>query len=337
MARPHALLRAGFPYLTTLGMRRMTHFPVDIAIGDEGRLYVICRGEGVVEIRKFNWSDEDLGTIGGPGRGEGRLTWPAAILRDRDENLFVSDEALHRVSVFSRESGFLSMWGEHGTGDGQLNRPSGMAFDAEENIYVADTLNHRVQKLTRDGKFLLKWGGFGQGEGQFNMPWGIAVDELGDVYVADWRNDRIQKFTPEGGFLFKFGTSGSGNGQFNRPSGVAVDSDGDIYVADWGNNRVQQLDHTGRYLDKFIGDATLGKAARTYLLANLKSLRLREMTSLEPSKRFRGPTSVKLDREGRMYVTDYLSHRVQVYKKEAYPLDADEIMEDLRSPTLSTT
>ena len=222
MARPHALLRAGFPYLTTLGMRRMTHFPVDIAIGDEGRLYVICRGEGVVEIRKFNWSDEDLGTIGGPGRGEGRLTWPAAILRDRDENLFVSDEALHRVSVFSRESGFLSMWGEHGTGDGQLNRPSGMAFDAEENIYVADTLNHRVQKLTRDGKFLLKWGGFGQGEGQFNMPWGIAVDELGDVYVADWRNDRIQKFTPEGGFLFKFGTSGSGNGQFNRPSGVAV-------------------------------------------------------------------------------------------------------------------
>ena len=41
--RPHALLRAGFPFYTTLGMRRVTTYPMDIVIGDEDRLYVLNR------------------------------------------------------------------------------------------------------------------------------------------------------------------------------------------------------------------------------------------------------------------------------------------------------
>ena len=43
---PYALLRAGFPYFTTLGMRRVTTSCMDIAIGGEGRLYVLCRDDG---------------------------------------------------------------------------------------------------------------------------------------------------------------------------------------------------------------------------------------------------------------------------------------------------
>ena len=337
MTRPHALLRAGFPYLTTLGMRRMTSFPVDIAIGEDDRLYVLSGQEHhACEIRRTNWDDEDLGTIGGVGTGDGQLTWAACLIRDRDEILFVSDEALHRISIFHRDGTFLGKWGEHGHGDGQLSRPSGIAFDAEENLYVADALNHRIQKFTKDGGFLLGWGRYGDADGDLNMPWGIAVDELGDVYVADWRNNRVQKFTADGQFVFKLGTSGSGDGQFNRPSGVAVDGDGDIYVADWGNNRVQQFDATGRYLDKFIGDATVGKTARTYIMANPKVLRLREMTSLEWSKRLRGPSSVRVDDQRRLYITDCGSHRIQVYKKEAYPLEPDSIMEEPRSPMLYT-
>ena len=334
MSRPYALLRVGFPYLTTLGMRRMTNFPMDLAIGEKGRLYCLTRTEG---IKKFNWDDEDLGYIGGAGTGDGELSWPVAMIRDREENLFVSDEHLHRISLFNREGEFLGKWGEHGDGDGQLNGPSGIAFDADENLYVSDTLNHRIQKFTRDGQLLMKWGSYGDGDGQFNMPWGIAVDELGDVYVADWRNDRIQKLTADGRFLFGFGTSGDADGQFNRPSGVSVDADGDIYVADWGNDRVQQFDATGRYVDKFMGDATLGKAAVRYVLANPRPLRLREMTPLEPSKRLRGPVSVRLDDQDRMYIVDYGSYRVQVYQKQAVRLGQDQIAPTLRSPSLLVT
>ena len=337
MARPYALLRAGFPYLTSLGMRRLATNPLDIAIGEEGRIHVLCRGGLTpVGVWRINLDDEDLGLREFSEMGNGQIKWPAALIRDRDENLFVSDESLHHITMLSMDGQFLDSWGEHGEGDGQLNRPSGIAFDAEENIYVVDTMNHRVQGFTKDGKFLLKWGRYGDGDGEFNMPWGITVDELGYVYVVDWRNDRIQKFTADGQFIFKFGTSGSGERQFNRPSGVAVDADGDIYVADRGNNRVQQFDHTGRYVDEFIGDATLGKAARTYILANARPLRFREMTPLGPTKRLKIPTSVRIDDEGRLYIMDYGTTRIQVYKKEAYPLEPGQIAEELRSPSLES-
>jgi DNA-binding beta-propeller fold protein YncE len=211
-----------------------------------------------------------------------------------------------------------------------------MAFDTEGNIYVSDTLNHRVQKLTSDGKFLMKWGHMGDAQGDFNMPWGITVDELGDVYVADWKNHRVQKFNADGDFLFEFGEFGSEDGQFNHPSGVCVDAHGDIYVADWGNHRVQLFNSDGMFVEKFTGDATLSKQAHNYMITNLKALRLREMTPIEPQKRLRWPVSVRVDDKGRMYAGDYGSNRIQIYQKEAIPLGPDEIAPEMRSPSLYT-
>jgi DNA-binding beta-propeller fold protein YncE len=317
-------------------MRRITDNPVDLALGEEGRLYCICRGEVAMHIRRFSWDDEDLGTIGGRGTGDGQFVWPSSLVRDKDENLLVSDEALHRITVFDKDGKFLSRWGERGEGEGHLDRPSGLALDADENLFVVDTMNHRVQKFTNDGQFLGAWGGFGTGEGQFNMPWGICIDDLGDVYVADWRNDRIQKFSADGESIMTIGSTGDGEGQFNRPARLTVDSDGDIYVADWANDRVQQFDKRGRYVDTFIGDATLGKMATTYVRSNAKVLRLRETTTLGPSKRLRGPSAVQVDAEGHLYIADYGSHRIQVYKKEAYPLRPEELLPEPTAPSLST-
>lgn len=334
-APPFGMLRAGFPYYATLGMRRVTTYSTDIAIGDEGRLYVLCRDDiGGSLIRRINWDDEELGTIGGNGDGDGQLTWPVQIIRDAAENLYVSDEALHRISAFAQDGTFLGKWGEPGSEPGQLNRPSGIAFDAEENLYVVDTMNHRVQKFSKDGRFILAFGRYGSVEGELDLPWGIALDPAGDVYVADWRNDRIQKFTAEGELLMCFGRSGSGDGELNHPAGLAVGEDGDIYVADRGNNRVVLFDHSGRYVEQFIGDASLSKSGRIYILANAKVLRNREMTTLEAQKRLRGPASVRLDGEGRLYIPDFGCHRIQVYKKEAYPLTEDEIWPVPSSPTL---
>ena len=39
MTRPYGLLRAGFPYLRTIGEFTNTSWPLDIAFGKEGRLY----------------------------------------------------------------------------------------------------------------------------------------------------------------------------------------------------------------------------------------------------------------------------------------------------------
>jgi len=277
VARPYGLLRAGFPYVKTLGMRRITNFPIDIALGNEDRIYILC----------YNYADDDLGSIGSWGTDEGQFQWPVTLIADADENLFVSDEALNRITQFDREGEVLSTWGEKGSLDGQFDRPAGMTFDLDGNILIVDSMNHRVQKFTTDGKYLDKWGSRGSSDGKFESPWGITVDAIGDAYVADWGNDRIQLFNSE-----------------------------------------------PRFVQKFLGEATLSKIAREYMLTNASPNRIRDMANLEPQRALRRPKSVVISDDGRMYVTDTDSYRVQVYQKEVIPLNATQIAPPMRSPTL---
>ena len=352
MTRPAGMIRAGFPYVKTIGSFTKTSIPYDLALGQEGRIYVIGGGNsGPISI--IDLDDGDHGAFGAPDFGfrypnhkcaQGNQDWPVrdgAILRpcqiivDEDELVYVSDEGADRISIFNRQGEFLGKWGEHGSGDGQLDRSAGIAFDANENMYVVDALNHRVQKFTKDGKFIGKWGTFGTGNGEFNMPWGITIDELGDIYIGDWRNDRVQKFDSNMNFIFKFGKSGSGDGEFNRPSGIAVDKDGDIYVADTENNRVQLFTQDARFVQQFTGDAIISKSTLDRMFTGNKlSRRLRESGSLDLEKLLGRPRSVRVDDEGHLFIADYECFRIQVYKKHAFPLGEDEIAPPLRSPVL---
>jgi len=263
-------------------------------------------------------------------------TWPVGIILDPDGRLIVSDEADHTVTIVTPESERVAEWGEHGSEPGQLNRPAHMALDAEGHLLVVDSLNHRVQRFTLDGEYIDGFGSYGDGPGEFDMPWGIALDAEGCIYIGDWRNDRVQKLSPSGEPLMVIGSSGDGEGEFNRPAGVAVDQHGDIYVADRGNNRIMLFNRDGRYVERFFGDATVSKSGLRYLLENSMPLRLRDMAILEDQKRFMAPASVRIVGD-RMYVGDFGYNRVQIYRKEAYPLTATQIMPHPGKPTLATT
>ena len=293
---------------------------------------MLCRGGLGTEIRVLDWEDNNFGTI-----GTGSFKWPSSILADKNENLYVSEEAQNKVYVFSKDGALLNEWGESGDGEGQFDRPTGMSFDTDNNIVLSDTLNNRIQKYTVKGEFIAQFGSEGSGPGEFQMPWGTTVDEEGFIYVSDWRNDRVQKFTSCGEFVMEFGHPGKDKGQLNRPTDVAVDKDGDVYICDWGNDRVQLFDQTGRFVEQFIGDASLSISGMQYALANPVTLRIREMADLEPTRRLQAPVSVVVDDEIRLFITDFGSHRVQVYKKDAIQLSEDQIAPPLRSPTLFTS
>ena len=257
--RPFGLLRVGFKYEKTLGMRRLTNTPIAVVLWEEGDLLILCRGEGLCFVRRLSFDDEDKGAFnltggGGPVGGgfnvDVPFVWPAAMIKDSRGRLWISDEGRDTISAITTEGEVKIQWGVSGSKPGELNRPSGIAIDADGNLVVADAWNHRVQKFTEDGTFIAEWGGYGQGPGEFDMPWGICVDEEGFTYVCDWRNDRVQKLDPDGGHVMTIGESGSEDGQFNRPTGVTVDRDGDIYVADWANHRVQMFNSSGLFVEK---------------------------------------------------------------------------------------
>jgi DNA-binding beta-propeller fold protein YncE len=314
--------------------------PVDVAVGHDGMLYVLNRAGADIELRMpykrvtmCTVDEEYLGDFGSGGRGDGQLMWPVGIAVDDEGRVYISDEALHRISIFDKRGTYLGKWGVQGHHDGAFDRPAGLAFDAAGNLLVVDSRNHRVQTYTRDGTFLGSWGREGGGEGQLNLPWGIAIDAAGNIYVADWRNDRVQKFDPRGSYLASFGQPGRGSGAFHRPAGVTVDHLGTIYVADWGNHCLQVLGPGGKLQVKMRGDAGLSKWAQDYFIANQDELEERHKANLEPAlelspaddrrdesasieKLFWGPTAVRIDGHGRIYVVDSCRHRIQVYRRE---------------------
>ena len=313
--------------------------PVDVALGHDGVLYVLNRAGSDIELRMpykrvtMCTLDEDyLGEFSSGGTADGQLMWPAAIAIDAEGKVYISDEALQRISIFDAKGRFLAKWGVKGSGAGAFDRPAGLAFDQDQHLLVVDGLNNRIQRYTTDGRLLGQWGRGGRGRGEFDLPWGIAVDRAGDVYVADWRNDRIQKFDAQGTFLASYGTSGRGDGEFSRPAGVAVDAEGNIYIADWGNERVQVLSPDGGFLAKFRGEAGLSKWGESYFISNQDELQERQKANLEPElnlsptddlreesasieKFFWGPIAVKVDDQGRLYVVESCRHRIQIYRK----------------------
>ena len=342
MTRPHGLLRAGYPYLNTLGMRRVTNFPTDIAFSGKGDAYILMRSAGVAAIRIWPLEDMDLLTddlkgFGSYGTDDGQLTWPVQIITDRDGHIYVSDEATNRITRFDQDGEFVSKWGVEGDSSGEFNGPTGIAFDPDGNLVVVDSKNHRVQRYTAEGEYLSGFGSHGAGPGEFDLPWGVHVDELGDIYVADWGNNRFQVFSSDGTLKNAVGRQGTGEGEFNRPTGIAVDAHGDIYVSDWGNDRVQMFNSGGQYIWTFRGDASLSKVARQYMMTNAVPNRLREMGRIEQEKYLRRPRSVRVDDEFRLFIPDYESYRIQVYQKDAITLDETQFAAPLRNPTLEVT
>ena len=306
--------------------------PVSVARGEGDLMYVVSRAydyrSDSKRITVCTVGEDYIGEIGNAGRlggemmdsGEsdapGSMVWPTSVALDKAGNVYVSDEWLNRIAMFSSDGEWLGAWGTQGDADGEVDQPAGIAFDSEDNLYVVDTGNNRIQKFTKDGQFLAKWGQQGSGDGEFDMPWGIGLDADNNVYIADWRNDRIQKFAPDGSFLMAFGASGSEDGQFNRPADVTVDKEGLIYVADWRNDRVQVFDAEGRFITEIIGDATLSKWGITKLDANPDMKMQRDIAQgLEREKFLRGPMGVVVDDQDQVFIVDSQRNRIQIYRK----------------------
>jgi sugar lactone lactonase YvrE len=230
--------------------------------------------------------------------GANLFIMPHGLTVDKDNNVWVTDVALHQIFKISYDGKLIMKLGEAkipGNDSTHFSLPTDVAVAGDGSFYVSDGYgNSRVVKFSKEGKYLFEWGIKGAKPGEFNTPHGIDLDSYGNVFVADRENNRIQKFDARGKFL-----------------------------KEWKNNRAIQL--YSLTVDKKSNDVF----AIDYLTVNDSLIKgsdimqfdstLNVLTRFGRAGLYNGPIcryhDIAVDNDGNIYVGDILGNRIQKFKK----------------------
>lgn len=163
-----------------------------------------------------------------------------------------------------------------------------IAYDASGNLYVGENRSSQIFVFAPDGKLRQQFGSRGTDEGQFQSMCGIVIAPDGTIYVADQQALAVQVFDSQGNFIRGWGRHEMGAQHFSLPSGIAVHADR-VYVSDELRHQVKIFSADGKLLTQFGG---LGNGPGQLSF----------------------PTDVAVDADGRVYVTERGTSRVQVFE-----------------------
>ena len=105
-----------FDYSHQVGGREMLG-DVALALGEGDDVYTLVRQAYLIGVLRLTigstpGDEEIVGMFGKRGDGDGGFVWPTGIAVDSDYNVYVTDEWLNRVTVFSQDGAYLGHWGE---------------------------------------------------------------------------------------------------------------------------------------------------------------------------------------------------------------------------------
>ena len=288
LTKPAQVIR----YERTLGMTVMVgkgfYCPNDLSFGADGRIYVLNRsiearaaGNGM-RVAVCDADDGYYGSFGKFGDGRGEFIWPAAIAAGPDGRVYVTDEHLQKVMVFSYDGEFIDEWGRGGSRPGELDTPSGMTTDADGNLFISDTYNHRVQVFEPDGTLVRTFRK--QGRRRRRAEHALASEHRPGLERVRRRLGKRPGVHLHAGGRFRRLTSGSpAPARASSPSlrTSLRTASGNIYVCDWGNERVQVFDGEGRFLQLTLGESGVSPWAQNFLNINAEEGEARSRADLD--------------------------------------------------------
>jgi sugar lactone lactonase YvrE len=189
----------------------------------------------------------------------------------------------------------------------RLHIPDTVVVDATRRLVFTDRPAHRIRRV--DATTVSTIAGSSEGltnaaaaMARFRFPAGLALGNDGTIYVADRRNHVIRAISPAGAVSTLAGTGrpGAGDGPatsatFNHPYGLWLDGTDALYVADEGNHRIRRVQLASRVVDTVVGHGESGTVDGAPAVA-----------------RFAEPRGLVVDRAGRLFIADALSHMIRV-------------------------
>lgn len=137
------------------------NLPRDMAIGVEGRLYVVDGGNFRVQV--FNADGSYRESFGAVGRQLGNFARPKEIATDPEGNVYVADAAFGNFQIFTPEGELLMFIGSRSEkgGPARYILPSGIAVDDDGRVFFVDQWFAKVDvfrpyKLAANEGFLVR-------------------------------------------------------------------------------------------------------------------------------------------------------------------------------------
>jgi DNA-binding beta-propeller fold protein YncE len=114
------------------------NLPRDLAIGKDGRLYVVDGGNFRVQV--FDREGKHLKSFGKVGKQVGDFARPKEVAADREGNIYVADTAFGNFQIFSPDGDLLMFVGDRSEtdGPGRYMLPSGIYVDEDGRVYFVD-------------------------------------------------------------------------------------------------------------------------------------------------------------------------------------------------------
>lgn len=137
------------------------NLPRDMAIGRDGRLYVVDGGNFRVVV--FDRNGRYLQSFGSVGKQYGQFARPKEIAIDREGNVYVVDTAFGNFQIFNADGELLLFVGDRSERDAPAKYmlPSGIAVDEDGRVYVVDQWFRKIDifrpvRLAQGGGFLAR-------------------------------------------------------------------------------------------------------------------------------------------------------------------------------------
>lgn len=259
-------------------------------------------------------------------KAEGQFNHPGQLAKDKDQNIYVTDQNNHRIQVFDPQGSFIRTFGSFGNNPGQLSFPQDLTVDSNgdcyvldntgvsvfnnqglflrrfavngfggiavdnTSVYVAGLMNQGIERFTKNGVSQGIFIEHGSEQGKVNGPKDFILDDSGNLYITEVLTPRIQIFNNNGISLKVIGQPGFTDGKLAFPQGIATNGLGKIYVTDQHEDRIQIFKSTGAFLEK------IGKGS-----------------GMDPEF-FNNPVGIVTNTEGLVYISDYHNHRIQIFQ-----------------------